>query len=93
MRNPEGPEFEAVVDAVVKRLQSGFGGGIPMPIPKGEPDLERSQLPWDPLDEGPVPSLRRRSLQIAGMDSFCLSDTTSSIAQARRAPTACVSGP
>jgi hypothetical protein len=68
MRDPEGPEFEAMVDAVVKRLQSGLGRDIPIPIPKGEPDLERPQLPWDPLDEGPVPRLRRRKLQIAGME-------------------------
>jgi hypothetical protein len=34
MRETEGPDFEAIVDAVVKRLQSGFGREIPTPIPK-----------------------------------------------------------
>ncbi len=68
MRNPEGPELDALADAVAKRLQGRFGGSIPIPVPKGEPDLERPQVPWDPLDEGPVEILRRRRLRIVGIE-------------------------
>ena len=53
---------------MVKRLQRGLGGGIPSPVPGADPDPERPQLPWDPVDEGPLPSLPRRSLRIAGME-------------------------
>jgi hypothetical protein len=67
MRNPESPEFEAIVDAVVKRLQTGAVGRIPAPVSEGAP--ERPQpLPWDPVDDGPLQGLPRRKLQIAGME-------------------------
>ena len=70
MRTPEGPELDALADAVALRLQGRLGGDlpIPVPIPKGDPDLERPQLPWDPLDDGPVQPLTRRRLRIAGME-------------------------
>ena len=68
MSDSDRRDIEAIVDAVLKRLQIGLGGASPISMQQGEPDLGRPQLPWDPLDEGPVPYLRRRKLQISGME-------------------------
>ena len=37
-------------------------------MPTGEPDLERPPLAWEPLNDGPIHTLPRRALRIAGME-------------------------
>lgn len=69
MSTPSRLELDALADAVAQKLLGRIrGGDLPIPIPKGEPDPERPQLPWDPLDEGPLGIYQPRSLRIAGME-------------------------
>lgn len=79
MQNPNGPELDALADAIAQRLGARFPGGIPklgiptpgIPspgIPIGEPDLERPNLPWDPHLNAGADVLPRPRLGIAGME-------------------------
>lgn len=79
MQNPDGPELDALANAIAQRLGARFSGTIPTPgipnpgIPNpggpiGEPDLERPNLPWDPHSLAGADVLPRARLGIAGME-------------------------
>ncbi len=66
MKLPDGSEFEALAEAVAKRLSDRFPGS---PKPGNDvPLFPRPQLPWEPMTPLPDDLLRRRKLGIAGME-------------------------
>jgi hypothetical protein len=69
MHNPDGPELDALANAIAQRIGGRFSSGIPNPGgPIGEPDLERPNLPWDPHNQGGADVLPRARLVIAGIE-------------------------
>ncbi len=66
MQLPDGAEFEALAEAVARRL-AGRLPGIPMPNDEG-PAFPGPALAWDPPSLLPDELIRRRRLGIAGVE-------------------------
>ena len=62
MNGPEGPELDAIVAAVARRLSGSF------PNRPAQPDPERAPLLWDPRDQLPDILWPRRHLALAGLE-------------------------